>query len=138
LPALGPVVQGSEEEDGRQAGESASDKENAVAVDEAVRGASKRKPSTGSMEKPSERELQYAVRRRSMAHRFTVIFEKEEEGGYHVFCPTLPGCHTQSETIEEGIENIREAIGLYIESLTEDGLPIPTEDILIKPIEIPA
>ena len=72
-----------------------------------------------------------------MAHRFTVIFEKEAEGGYHVFCPTLPGCHTQSETIEEGVENIREAIGLYIESLVEDGLPIPTEDILIKPIEIP-
>jgi predicted RNase H-like HicB family nuclease len=49
----------------------------------------------------------------------------------------LPGCHTQSETVEEGVENIREAIGLYIESLVEDGLPIPTEDILIKPIEIP-
>jgi predicted RNase H-like HicB family nuclease len=36
-----------------------------------------------------------------MAHGFTVIFEKEGEGGYHVFCPTLPGCLTQSETIEE-------------------------------------
>ena len=74
----------------------------------------------------------------SMAHRFTVIFEKEQEGGYHVFCPTLPGCHTQSETIEEGVQNIREAIELYLETLTEDGIPIPTEDIFIKPIEIPA
>ncbi|PYU09925.1 MAG: type II toxin-antitoxin system HicB family antitoxin [Acidobacteria bacterium] len=73
-----------------------------------------------------------------MAHRYTAIFEKETEGGYHVFCPTLPGCHTQSETIEEGVENIREAISLYIESLVEDGLPIPAEDIFIKPIEIPA
>jgi len=36
-----------------------------------------------------------------MAHRFAVIFEKEDQGGYHIFCPTLPGCHTQSETIEE-------------------------------------
>jgi hypothetical protein len=26
-----------------------------------------------------------------MSHRYTVIFEKEAEGGYHVFCPTLPG-----------------------------------------------
>jgi predicted RNase H-like HicB family nuclease len=66
-----------------------------------------------------------------MAHRFTVIFEKEQDGAYHVFCPTLPGCHTQSETIDEGIENIREAIELYVESLVEDGLPIPEEDILI-------
>ncbi|HUI40519.1 MAG TPA: type II toxin-antitoxin system HicB family antitoxin [Terriglobia bacterium] len=55
-------------------------------------------------------------------HRFTVIFEKEEEGGYHVFCPTLPGCHTQSDSLEEGLSNIREAIQLYVESLIEDGL----------------
>jgi len=73
-----------------------------------------------------------------MTRRYTVIFEKEQEGGYHVFCPTLPGCHTQSETIEEGIVNIREAMSLYIDSLVEDGLPVPVEDILIKPIEIPA
>jgi len=73
-----------------------------------------------------------------MAHRLTVIFEKEAEGGYHVFCSTLPDCHTQSETIDEGVANIREAIALYVETLVEDGLPIPTEDIFIKPIEIPA
>ena len=73
-----------------------------------------------------------------MARHFTVIFEKEEEGGYHVFCPTLPGCHTASDTIEEGVRNIREAIELYIESLVEDGLPVPEEDILIKPVEVSA
>ncbi len=74
----------------------------------------------------------------STTHHFTVIFEREDEGGYHVFCPTLPGCHTESETIEEGISNIREAIQLYVDSLIEDGLPIPQEDIFIKPIEITA
>ena len=73
-----------------------------------------------------------------MARRYTVILEKEDDGCYHVFCPVLPGCHTQSETIEEGIANVREAISLYIQSLVEDGLPVPEEDILIKPIEIPA
>jgi predicted RNase H-like HicB family nuclease len=71
-----------------------------------------------------------------MSHRYTVIFEKEDEGGYHVFCPSLPGCHTQSETIEEGIANIREAIELYLESLKHDGLPIPEEDILIRRIKL--
>jgi hypothetical protein len=40
---------------------------------------------------------------RNTTHRFTVIFEKEDDGGYHVFCPTLPGCHTQSESIDEGL-----------------------------------
>ena len=78
--------------------------------------------------------LELCVRaKKAMTHRFTVILQKEQEGGYHVFCPTLPGCHTQSETIEEGVENIREAVELYIGSLVEDGLPVPTEDILIKP-----
>ena len=71
--------------------------------------------------------IQRGMWRLEMAHRFTVIFEKDAEGGYHVFCPTLPGCHTQSETIDEGVANIREAIELYVESLVEDGLPIPTE-----------
>jgi predicted RNase H-like HicB family nuclease len=73
-----------------------------------------------------------------VTRRYTVIFEKEEEGGYHVFCPTLPGCHTQSETIEEGVQNIRETIQLYLESLVEDGLRVPEEDILIKPVEVTA
>ena len=74
----------------------------------------------------------------SNTYRFTVIFEKENGGGYQVFCPTLPGCHTQSETVEEGISNIRQAIELYLDTLVEDGLPIPHEDIFIKPIEISA
>jgi predicted RNase H-like HicB family nuclease len=72
-----------------------------------------------------------------MSYRFTVIFEKEDEGGYHVFCPTLPGCHTQSETIEEGVQNIREAIELYLESLTEDGLPIDAQHARIERVRAP-
>jgi predicted RNase H-like HicB family nuclease len=59
-----------------------------------------------------------------MSHSFTVIFETEDEGGYHVFCPTLPGCYTQSETVDEGMRNIREAIELYLETLVEDGLSV--------------
>ena len=62
-----------------------------------------------------------------MARRFNVVFEPEEEGGYHIFCPALPGCHTQSETIDEGARNIREAIQLYVGSLVEDNLPVPEE-----------
>jgi len=39
--------------------------------------------------------------------------------------PALPGSHTGSDTIEEGVENIHEAVQLYVETLAEDGLPIP-------------
>jgi predicted RNase H-like HicB family nuclease len=58
-----------------------------------------------------------------------VIINPDETGGYVVSCPSLPGCHSQGETIDEAIANIREAIELYIEVLKEDGQPIP-EDAL--------
>lgn len=67
---------------------------------------------------------------------YTVVLEKEDEGGYHAFCPPLKGCHSQGDTLEEATENIREAISLYLETLIEDGEPIPTDDITIRPVRI--
>jgi len=58
-----------------------------------------------------------------------VIIEPDEMGGYTVSCPSLPGCHSQGETIDEALKNIREAIELYIEVLEEDGLPIPPDNL---------
>jgi predicted RNase H-like HicB family nuclease len=46
---------------------------------------------------------------------FPVILEEEEAGGYVVINPALPGCYSQGETIEEALENIREATELCIE-----------------------
>lgn len=68
--------------------------------------------------------------------RYTIIAEREDDGGYHVFCPALKGCHSQGDTLEEAIENVEEAIGLYIESLKAHGEPVPAEDLLIRPIEV--
>jgi predicted RNase H-like HicB family nuclease len=56
-------------------------------------------------------------------HNYTVILEKEEDGGYHAFCPILKGCHSQGDTFEEAIQNITEAIELYLESLIADNQP---------------
>ncbi len=50
-------------------------------------------------------------------YNYTVILEKEPDGGYHAFCPILKGCHSQGDSFEEAIDNITEAIELYIESL---------------------
>ena len=69
-------------------------------------------------------------------YNYTVIFEREAEGGYHVFCPALKGCHSQGESYEEALMNITEAIELYIESLQEDNEPIPQEDVIVKPLRI--
>jgi predicted RNase H-like HicB family nuclease len=58
-----------------------------------------------------------------------VIIEADESGGYVVSCPSLPGCYSQGETIDEALANIREAIELYIEVLEEDGKPIPADNL---------
>lgn len=49
-----------------------------------------------------------------------IVLEKQEEGGYMVYVPALPGCISQGETEEEAIENIKEAIELYLESDAEE------------------
>jgi predicted RNase H-like HicB family nuclease len=66
--------------------------------------------------------------------RYTVILEPEEEGGFHVWCPALKGCHSQGETREEALANIREAIAAYLESLRDEGLPFP-EDVITQQVE---
>lgn len=71
-------------------------------------------------------------------HYFTVIIEREEKGGYHAFCPALKGCHTQGDTYEKTIKNIKEAIEIYLESLKAHSEPIPSEDVIIKPIKVAA
>ncbi len=43
--------------------------------------------------------------------------EDEEAGGYVGFVPSLPGCHSQEETIDELMNNMKEAIELYLETL---------------------
>lgn len=69
-------------------------------------------------------------------HRYTVILDREPDGGFHASCPALPGCHSQGDTLDEVMGNIREAIEVYLESLTEHGEPLPREDILIAPVEV--
>ncbi len=54
--------------------------------------------------------------------KFKVIVEKGEDGYYVVTVPSLPGCISQGKTKEEALENIKEAIELYLEVLQEKEL----------------
>lgn len=56
-----------------------------------------------------------------------VILYPGEDGYIVAECPSLPGCISQGRTREEAIENVREAIALYIEALEDDQLPVPEE-----------
>ena len=56
---------------------------------------------------------------------YPVIYEAADEGGYIAYIPSLPGCHTQGDSLIETEKNIVEAIELYIEDLRENREPIP-------------
>lgn len=47
--------------------------------------------------------------------KFKVVLEPAEEGGYVVYVPSLPGCISEGDSKEEALENIKEAIELYLE-----------------------
>ena len=59
--------------------------------------------------------------------KYTIILVPEEEGGYSVEVPALPGCYTQGETRDEAISMAKEAIELYLESCKAHSEPIPEE-----------
>jgi len=68
---------------------------------------------------------------------YTIIMHQAEEGGYWAEVPALPGCYSQGESIEETMENIREAIETHLEALKEDQQEIPSEGkLLIGKVEV--
>ncbi len=71
-------------------------------------------------------------------YRFTVVIEPDEDA-FHAYVPALPGCHTFGSTVEEARANIAEAIALHIESMLEDGEPIPVEGepLFITQLSVP-
>ena len=60
--------------------------------------------------------------------KYTVILQRENDGGYVATVPTLPGCVSQGNTREEALKNVEEAIELYLEDVEAAGEAIPIED----------
>jgi predicted RNase H-like HicB family nuclease len=60
----------------------------------------------------------------SQPQEVELVFAPQEEGGYHVYAPELPGLHTQGDSLEEAMKNAEEALELYVEALREEGRPL--------------
>jgi predicted RNase H-like HicB family nuclease len=58
--------------------------------------------------------------------------EPEDEGGYVISVPALPGCISTGDTIEEALAMIAEAMELWLEVAREKGFPIPTQFDLLQ------
>lgn len=70
---------------------------------------------------------------------YAVVIHPADEGGYWAEVPALPGCYGQGETMEEVLEDTRQAIVSRIEALREDGQPVPTESgLVVTTITLPA
>ena len=67
--------------------------------------------------------------------KFKVILEEAEEGGYVVYVPSMPGCVSQGENKEEAIENIKEAIEVYLD-IDDAQIEAETKDKKAEVVEI--
>ena len=69
---------------------------------------------------------------------YQAVFQEETEGGFSVWVPDLPGCASQGETLEEALENIKEAIELYLEdsTTTEDTSDYDYKRQFVVPVKL--
>ncbi|MFO7913875.1 MAG: type II toxin-antitoxin system HicB family antitoxin [Desulfotignum sp.] len=57
--------------------------------------------------------------------KFRIIIEQDEDGVFVAEVPALPGCISQGKTRAESLQNAKEAINAYLESLKKHNEPIP-------------
>jgi predicted RNase H-like HicB family nuclease len=69
--------------------------------------------------------------------KFKVVLEWDEEGqGYVVSVPSLPGCFTQGDTVEQALERAKEVLAGYLEALAQEGLPLPSKDVEFAEVQV--
>jgi predicted RNase H-like HicB family nuclease len=73
-----------------------------------------------------------------MARKASVVIEKDEHG-FYAWCPELRGCQSQGSTVEEALANIKEAIELYLETLSDDERDLAlSREILTTAVQVDA
>jgi len=65
-----------------------------------------------------------------------LVFEPQDEGGYHVYAPDLPGLHAQGDDMDDAMANVGDAVALYVEGLREDGAPVDS-GVIRRSIPLP-
>lgn len=71
-----------------------------------------------------------------MSYKMSVVIERDEHG-YFAYCPELDGCHSQGDSLDEIIRNMREAIALYMETLSEEErADVLSTEILTTSVEV--
>jgi antitoxin HicB len=69
-----------------------------------------------------------------MEYYYKIIIEPQKEGGYSAHVPKLPGCVSEGETYKETVDNIQEALELYLETMKEKNISITPDDTHIAEV----
>ncbi len=72
------------------------------------------------------------------SREYSVIIHDAEEGGYSVEVPALPGCYSQGESVDDALENVKDAIALYLDVLADEEADIPVDSDVVFQVSIPA
>ncbi|NET02574.1 MAG: type II toxin-antitoxin system HicB family antitoxin [Sphaerospermopsis sp. SIO1G1] len=71
-----------------------------------------------------------------MSYKFSIVIEKDEHG-YYAYCPELPGCQSEGDSLAEVQANIKEAVELYLETLSElEKQALQDKEILTMTLEV--
>jgi predicted RNase H-like HicB family nuclease len=68
--------------------------------------------------------------------QYSVVVHNAEEGGFWVEVPALPGCYSQGESVDESLQNVTEAIELYLESLRDEGQDAPLDAEVVYQVNV--
>lgn len=71
-----------------------------------------------------------------MTSTYRIVLIPEDDGGFSVIVPALPGCFTQGDTREEAMEMAKEAIELHLEALRDDGEAAPDDRVEVESVEV--
>jgi predicted RNase H-like HicB family nuclease len=71
-----------------------------------------------------------------MSRKVSIVIERDVHG-FYAYAPELPGCHTQAQTLDQAVERIKEAIELYLETLSpEERDAYLSKEILTSSVEV--
>ncbi len=88
------------------------------------------------LDNPSGRRLCSHFREKTLPYKVSIVIEKDDFG-YYAYSPELEGCQTQGDTFEEVMANIKEAIELYLSTLSDEEIKASlSKEILTTSLEV--
>ena len=71
-----------------------------------------------------------------MSHKVSIVIERDD-AGFYAYCPELEGCQTHGDTFEEVMANIKEAVELYLSTLSNEEIKASlSREILTTSLEV--